>query len=333
MIKRIYDNINRLIILAGLCVLLVGCDGGIFGTGDGSADPFIVDGVDGISASDSAADSDSSSDSDLDTGDDNEPGTAPSTDNETSIPSSAEVSTPTNSPQQGSFTTDFIATEDAVASNNGQLSFTNLVVIEDDITEIALVNDTDMNIGLFASQDIDAISLGTLPPGNSGIVSLMPSADVLYFEEITENNERISRIVIDPLTVANGSRTLTVLTNTAVGVRLLAMPSYNVAETSGVVPQRFVFPFLAGDPAVPSIITLTPNPAIQQSTELEPITFGAINSDLPITNYLNVPPGEYLLSDNAGRYSNVSIQVRESDNIITTVFDSDGTSARVNIDF
>jgi len=365
MIKRLSDHIKHLILVVGLCSLLIGCDGGIFGTGDGSTSPPFVDTVSVTDSADSlevdgavdsatdqvtsptetdaGADADAGdagidpnavtgNDSDDVTGEGTDTPNSPEAENpETPVNASPTDSSENESTNMGSFTTDFVAIDDAVVSANGLLPFSNQVVIEEASTEISLVNDTDMNIGVFTSQDTDATSILTLTPGDVVTRSIQPTTSTLYFDEITESNERINQIVIDPLSIVNGSITLAVLTNTDVGVRLLAMPSYNVANTNDLIPLRFVFPFLAGDPAVPSTITLTPNPLAEQTAELPTVTFNPISSDLPITNYQNVSPGDYFLNDDAGRYSNVSIQVQSDDLITTIIFNSDGTPNRVSI--
>jgi len=355
MTKSVCRHISNFITAMSLCLLLVACDGGIFGTGDGGSGNLNTDGVFAVESVDTdgaetngeddvipnqdiesetpdsdTIDAGAGADTDGSAGDaGGDPANAPVP----TAPSIPVEESPAGSQDIGSFTDDFVPAEDTVVSVNGQLSFTNSVVIEDSSTEIAFVNDTNMTIRLFTSQDSGANSLPTLSFGNTAINFISPNSNVLFVDQITPDNERINQITIDPLSIENGSNSLLVLTNTAIGIQLLAVPSYNTRETDNLVPRRFIATELAGDPAVSSTLVLTPDPSFEGAGVLPTITFDPITSELPITNFLNIPPGEYFLNDDAGRFSNISIEISDDDSTRTTIFTSNGPSNTVNLGF
>lgn len=331
------------------CLLLSACDGGIFGTGDGgSSDAGAL--INGVSAADSdSADSDNSdANVDADNSDetpslaspaDNTDGADDSNPNENQG-ASAPAATPQESspdPQGNANTTDnFVAANDAVASQNGEMVFNNSIVVNDDSTEFAFANETDMSIGLFSSPDSNAVSLLTLEPNAIGFSIFSPSIDALYIDQVTNDGNRLNRIVINSLTVAQGSKSLFVLGGSDAGLRLLAMPSYNDAENNnGSFPRRIISTALVGDPEISSTFMLTPDPSVAGSGGLPTILFNPITAQLPVTDYRNIPVGEYLLSDDSGRFpdAGIRISVRANETIRTTLLNPNRSGVNIGIDF
>lgn len=345
MINTLFKRILKTLFVTGLLALLIGCDGGIFGTGDGSSGSLITDGLatgdsvitdgDGL---DSEGDGTGNTDG-ADTAIPSEPET-PAVDSDQvdnvngvdtvdevnggdGLAQSPEVSDPDSAGDIDTSigtTDEFVATVDAVASVNGQLAFNNSVIVDDIATGFTLVNQTTMNVAVFDGPSEDAQLLLMLNADASGFGIFNPNISTLSIDQLTPDGGQINQITIDPLSVTPGSDSLFVLVESDMGIRLLAMPTYNDVASDNTFPRRMVATELVGDPEIPSVFVLTPDPSVEGSDALPVITFNPITAELPVTDFQNIPAGDYLLSDDSGRFSESITRIRvEADDLIRTI--------------
>ncbi len=340
--SKLIKNILNTFYITGICLFISACDGGIFGTGDGGSDSLIINGsstadadISGSDNLDAAGDADSTGD-DVDSVEDSNTVDTPTEsagDTPDAIPPSSSIS----SPQPLDNTTEsFVATEHAAASINGSLSFTNTFALNNSPTQPAQVvfsNRSDNIVNLFDSQDGDAQSILTIQPNSISVGVLPLTSEALFVDFINGQGVRINQITIDPLAAVDDSISLLIFSETSAGIRLLAMPSFNESANNGVLPIRFASTGLAGDPNVSSTLVLTPDAAFDSSESLPTLSFSPITNDLPITNFQNVPVGNYLLSDDAGRYSELNFNISESSAVNTIILNPDNPSSSVNIEF
>lgn len=303
-----------------LSISLVGCDGGIFGTGDGSSSDSLID----IPIS---ADSDLATD-DLQEGTMDETPEGPES-NSDSIPAAApdesedaDGNSAVTGDDAGLF--GFSASTDVAISNGTTIGFTNDVVVNDNSDAgLSVINLSNVSISAFTSTDANALPIAATTVTEVQANGDLPSStDRVLIDSIDNTGQRASLALIEPTALASGSRSLLIVRRTEPTVDLIVLPTNIVDEEllQNSVGVRLVSAALVGDPEVPSNFFLATDESIlpdqSDTIEFEPLTY-----QQPVSNYRIVQPGLFVLSDDAGRYSSVSIDLSSPGTLVTIVLD------------
>ena len=322
-----------------LCGFLIGCDGGIFGTGDGSGGGLIVENADvGIvdetpsipgTSLEIPAEADNGADS-------------PEVDsvNDTDAPAAAPIAepdTPAASPPDQStvdtVTIDsielFNAQTDITVSSGANASFTNAFVVNsDNSTQLQFLNLTGTSVGVFASNDPSAIGIALTSDSvlfDSGEVPEATGA--LLIDAINDSGERTTLTTLDPIILTEGSTSLVILRRLQPTTDIVVLPLASGAVAQDQVAVRFVSAALIADPLTPSTLTLESSVAIDPTLPEGPdqplfsLTFQPVTFENPVTSYQLIGAQNVALNDDAGRYTDVSIDLDLPGSVITVVLD------------
>ncbi len=296
------SRVTRCGLVLLISVLLFGCDGGIFGTGDGDA-IIINSGVTGVdpSASESPVETPNVSDAD-------------------------EATTPPapGSNQQAEPLPGFSAIEDSVTSSTGQFAFTNLFSLSGQSdTVVELINTTTTPASLYSRTLTESQFVTETTTTNflaSG--SIDPFTSVLQIEALAASGASTLLAAVDPLSVSSGTKTQLILRQLTPTVDVIALPVLQGNVSTTTVALRVVSIALIGDPEVPSVFTLEPtsnaanNLPTNESVQFEPLTYAA-----PVSNYRALSAGTYTLSDDAGRYQITNIDLSIPGAVYTLMLD------------
>lgn len=327
-----------------LCSLIIGCDGGIFGTGDGSNDSFILEGtgsdptVDGpgIPATDSEAPAAEPGDAP-----DNEPGDSPdnvqvdeSVDAPVDGPTPPSVTpseTPVDAPDEAPVTTvdsansitDFDANTDVTVASGPSASFVNtFVVAVDNTTQVQLLNLTSEAVSVFTNPDTDATAIAVTSQSNfvaEGVVS--EDTTTLLIDAVNDAGVRTTLTTINPTELATGSRTTIILRGLEPAVETIILPAATATLASDQVALRIVSAALIGDPLTPSNFTLESVTTTETTQTQDAITFESVTFASPVTNYQLVNTGTFILNDDAARYTELAIDLNLPGAVVTVVLD------------
>jgi len=280
--------VRRAIACAAISIFLVACDGGIFGTGDGEI----------IDPSESA-------NTDLSPADTEEDGVG-----------DGAASTPVTD-EQANAVDQFDPAIDVLVSSSGEFVASNRFTNNNGgAALVSFVNLTDMRVEIFESeeQNIDSIlSTSALSPtaASSDISATIPSGTpTLFIDSVQQENERRNLARVDVSNLNPGTNTLFVLRNTEPSTNIIALPIISVAVQNQLDSSiRIVSAGLIGDPLVPSTFTLTPTMEAGNDAPQVSYPFSAVSASEPVTQYETVPQGVYILSDDVGRYTNITINI------------------------
>jgi len=294
-----------------LSLFLNGCDGGIFGTGDGDPPVLIIDG--------SAAEDTNS-----------EPAAAPpepdsNSDDASDEPEAQSPSTNIKEPQFENSVDGFNPENDVSATSGTTIEFVNPYVVNNETTAgLRLINLTTANVGVFSSDAPDSpVIVETLPNQVSATGSIPNGSSALFIDALDNNRARMNLSSMDPETLSAGSETLLVLRRLEPTVDVIALPE--ITNTNDLPENfasvRFVSAALIGDPEVPSNFTIEPDPNFPAVDIPISLTFGPISYDSPVSPFISLQAGRYLLSDDVGRYSNIPLDLSLAGSITTLILD------------
>lgn len=271
-----------------LSVLLFGCDGGIFGTGDG--DVLIVD------SSVTGADP---------SGADN-PIEAP----DSSITDETNAPPATDSNQGTESLPGFSAAQNSVTSSTGQFGFTNTFSLSGQTaTIVELINTTATPVSLY-SRTLTGSDFVTETTTTNFLASgsIDPNTSVLQIEALAASGASTLLAAVDPLSVITGTKTQLILRQLTPSVDVIALPVLQANASVDTVALRVVSIALIGDPEVPSVFRFEPttNATLADSVQFEPLTYAS-----PVSDYRALTAGVYSLTDDAGRYqiSNIDLSI------------------------
>ena len=318
MTKPISISIPKCFIALLLCVLLTACDGGIFGTGDGSNGGFIPDGT---------------ADSPVDVIPPLEQETPATTPPETPVqPTDPVGEPPTNATDEAAppsvapisdldtteSITDFDPVVDVTVSSAASTSFSNsIVVTAEGIPELQFINLTGTSVGIFPDSDVASASIAATSSTSfidNGEVPVNTS--MLLIDAINSAGERSTLVTIDPATLATGSRTLVVLRRLQPTADIIVLPFATGVVDDDQVAVRIVSAALIGDPEVPSTFTLESTFDPIAATTFDPVTFSQ-----PVTDYLLFNTGSFTLTDSAARFSDLALDLELPGAVVTIVLD------------
>ncbi len=296
-----------------LCLLMLGCDGGIFGTGDGT-DPDVL--LPGSTTSDTE-------------GGLGVPGVempaepSPGPDQVTPEPSTPPASP--ISPATGDALIEFNAGQDALISNTSLIGYANAYVVDANADAlIQFINVTDTPISVFTNQSDSAIAVATTSGQQVFDTGNLPEdTTALYLDAIDDEGGRTNLVSIEPADLPKGSSTLIILRSLAPTADLIVVPSVsnNLAPQSGQIGIRIITAALIGDPETPSVFSFGFN--LDGSIEPLPtmITSDALTYAMPVSNYIVLDEGQYTISDSAGRYNELTIELTPAGSLFTLILD------------
>ncbi|MFK8076860.1 MAG: hypothetical protein AB8B84_09770 [Granulosicoccus sp.] len=271
---RTKTYLNRLLFIS-LVVLLSACDGGLFGTGDGSNTIQVETGAD-------------SNPPDSDTRDP-DPDSNPSTD-------------PVENPGTGDGNSAPPATQTPVDS-----SFENLQAGTNSTTPgIHLINVSDRSIGVFNESNGSNVFSNPIPPGSVSDAAAIQLGENNLVVTDTTNDTAIA--YIRPLNAGTSTLTTLIVRNTTgESLDVVKLSSISISQTPTVARVRVVQANSFGTTDSEATFMLLPfgnNPG--GSTVL----FNNINSSSASeANYQLATPGGYRLVDSLGRFDDIPLDV------------------------
>ena len=288
---------------AGLiCSVIISCDGGIFGTGDGSSDGLIVEGTGSVPSIDGVP----------------QPEATPTEPPLVEQPEESAVNG-----ESTNLVTEFNPETDVTVSFGISTSFSNDSIVSNNPTaQLQFVNLTNTAVGVFSNSDSesDAVVLTSSESSfDEGFVPLNTTA--LLIDAVNDVGERTSLTSINPVTLANGSRSLIVLRRLEPTVDIIVLPIGSGTVEANQVAVRFISSALIGDPIEPSTFTLQTTPTQSDGLSVTTTTFEPITFANPVTSYRSIPAGIARLNDSAARYVDLTLDLNVPGSIITVILD------------
>ena len=270
-----------------LLTLLTACDGGIFGTGDGSNDADIV----GVDASDSGPSN---------TGDDND-----GTEN-TSM--GTEEESEAESPET--------STDDIEAP---RAAFENLLVGSNtDTPQVTLLNNSSLELNISLSTSSELLFPDNIAPGQTSALTLLPSVETELV--LIDSVDATALSVLSPLNlgafsvttlIARDQLELSEQTETASvlpPVELVALASNTIAPDNSTATIRLlqVYPLDNNDTAAAMILTPAGSNPGATNVALGTISAASLGQD---STYQTINAGDYQLVDALARFAPVSLSI------------------------
>ena len=272
-----------------LSLLLASCDGGLFGTGDGTNNNIMIDGEAGAT------------NGDMETGGNTGTSTG-ATDGETTADSASSQND--SNPTTEAFDN---------MQPSGQIA----------APQIRVVNLTQINVQVSVH---DKVAISELQPGqDSGRVELPVDATQLLFANAAtlSADDSVAFHTIKPFNAAEFSITTIIMRRSDVsgniGVITLTTQSESTDPTTAIV--RLVQTATLGDVSGSSTITLE---ATEPNGSGSDVSFEGLSYEVQTTGYVDVLPGSYTLTDTDSRFASESITI-EAGHVYTIVINSDTT--------
>lgn len=317
MVKIKLNSLLKMLVTLLLSIIIIGCDGGIFGTGDGGElGSVIADSeVPGVDSPLPTVDPENSNDADAP--DDQQP--------------PAVVTPPAATPSEETPTEEldsvieFAPQTDLTVSSGPTASFMNpFLVTADSSTELQFVNLTGLTVGVFSSADPSASAIAFTPLATTianGDVAVNTST--LFIDLVNTAGARTNLTTVNPVELTTGSRTLIILRRVVPTVDIIILPFTTGTLDPGEAAVRIVSAALIGDPLTPSTFTLQQTPSLgfisgtPITVQFDPVTFSS-----PVTEYMIVSENIVTLNDTAARYIDLLIDFNDlGGEVVTVVLD------------
>lgn len=313
-----------------LVLLITACDGGIFGTGgpgDLANSTMIPIDADPLTTEGSASDT---------TIDDNMPATETSGESASTTGSTGESDgaaggDSTNNSSASGGQTGGSETTDGNTTTSGQTEgvgpavidnqFTNTVAtLNDSAARINLINTSSLAVNVIenGSQTLFGVE-GVAPNSQSNVATLQQNNTGL---DIVDNNTR-AETVVSFSTFDAASATFTTLIVRQNEAQIDAIPLINQTSTTDqtLIKVRVIQATPLSNASVEAVFELQSAGANPGGVDR---TVGPLSFDTPLSDYLEIPEGDYELKDPANRIDNQMVSF-EGGNVYTIVLVDNGT--------
>lgn len=286
-------------------LLLCSCDGGIFGTG----------GPDNMGL-DAGLGTDVNLGAPVDMTDGANDSTAGATDAGGSPDSNGGAGGTTDAGVTDAGSTDTGATDGGGTSDSGEtasmpdslrIENTTATLSNSDVL-IRLVNTSETTINVFDLVDVRKIILygdNGIEPGRSSAAN--PTSQGEYQREIFDNDDLANILfALSPLSIGESTFTTLIFRSSVSGNSVLALPTELSTSDATLAKLRVVQTASFNSPeslATFSVLSGGENPGGID------VAFEGISFNAPTSDYLELPAGDYLLSDSLGRFTDQSFSV------------------------